>query len=144
MTVREQLAGQIAEIQAGTATVIRVNFTSPYRGNLTFHAGEITLECRPAVPSMPVIRGMQGRVNASAIGGAGAGHLLYAGSQSPQEHGDPPASPIVIRLMYGERAWNSTGVTAQPYPEGDFDVLLAALDSGSVPSDVPPDRPGLF
>jgi hypothetical protein len=144
MTVREQLAGQIAAIQAGTATVIRVNFTSPYRGNLTFHAGEITLECRPAVSSMPAIRGMQGRVNASAIGGAGAGHLLYAGSQSPREHGDPTASPIVVRLMYGERAWNSTGITAQPYPEGDFDALLAALEPGTVPPDVPPDRPGLL
>jgi hypothetical protein len=112
MTVREQLAMQLAAIRAGWA------MTPPAA---VPRIGEITLECQPAMLSLPAIRGMQGRINAFPVGGAGAEYLLVRAVQA--EPSGMAAFRVTVLIAYRERPW--VGQTA------DLDALLDALEAGA-------------
>jgi hypothetical protein len=115
MTLREQLAVQLAAIRVGWA------FTPPAA---VPRVGEIALECRPVELPMTVIRAARGRINAAPIGGAGAGYLLVRAVQAePSATGERPAFRVIIQVAYRERPW--IGVAA------DLDALLDALEAGA-------------
>jgi hypothetical protein len=117
MTLREQLASQLAAIRAGWAT------TPPAA---VPRVGEVAIECRPAMLSLSAIRGMQGRVNASPIGGAGAGYLLVRAVQAePVAAGGDAGFRVIVRVAYRERPWIGTAA--------DLDALLDALEAGAEP-----------
>jgi hypothetical protein len=115
MTVREQLAGQLAAIRVVWA------LTPPAA---VPRIGEITIECRPAVPPMAAIRGARSRINASPIGGAGAGYLLVRAVQiEPIPAGRGLAFRVIILVAYRERPWVGHAT--------DLDALLDALEAGA-------------
>jgi hypothetical protein len=115
MTLRNQLAKQLTAIRVGWA------FTPPAP---VPRVGEVTLECRPTVPPMAAIREARGRVNASPVGGAGAGYLLVRAVQvEPVPAGRGLAFRVVVRIAYREKPW--IGVAA------DLDALLDALEAGA-------------
>jgi hypothetical protein len=142
VTVLEQLARQVAAIRTGTTATTRMVWNGSQQGNLTILAGEITLTCRCDTLRKSVTNNIWGRVNAAEAGGAEAGHLLVISSRSWVET-QPDGSLaywLAIRLMYGDRPWNPPSLSPCPYPEVDFDALLAALEPVAMPPDVPPDR----
>jgi hypothetical protein len=109
MTLREQLAVQLAAIRA-PAAVPRI--------------GEIVLECQPAVLSVSATRGVIGRINASPVGGAGAEYLLVRGIRiEPIATGGGGGLRyrVTVLIAYRERPW--VGQAA------DLDALLDALEA---------------
>jgi hypothetical protein len=112
MTVRKQLELQLAAIRV----VWEMTPPAPVP-----RVGEVTLECRPAVPPMAAIRGAMGRINASPAGGTGAGYLLVRAVTT--EPSGMAAFRVVVRIAYRERPW--VGFPA------DFDALLDALEPGA-------------
>jgi hypothetical protein len=127
MTLREQLAVQLAAIRAGWA---------PTPPAPVPRVGEVTLECRPAKLPISRLREARGRVNAAPVGGAGAGYLLVRAIQAEPSGLD--AFRVVVRIAHREKPW--IGVAA------DLDALLDALEAGA--GDGRPetwrDRPGLL
>jgi hypothetical protein len=145
MAVREQLAAGVARVRAA------LDSGGPPPVPDWPRCGEIAIECRCDTLRMSVTSGMWGRVNAAETCGAGAGHLFFVSSRSRVEaHRDGSlAYWLTIRLMYCDQPWNN--FTRPAYPTADFNALLAALEPGAVPPDVPPervetwhDRPGLL
>jgi hypothetical protein len=117
MTLREQLAGQLAAIRVGWA------FTPPAA---VPRIGEIVLECQPAVLSVSATRGVIGRINASPVGGAGAGYLLVRGIRIEPiatGGGGGLGYRVTVLIAIRERPW--VGQTA------DLDALLDALEAGA-------------
>jgi hypothetical protein len=129
MTLREQLTEQLTAIRAGWAT------TPPAP---VPRVGEIVLECRPAELPMDGMRGVMGRINASAIGGAGAGYLLIRSvAAAPIIWGGAAGFRVVVQVAYRERPW--IGVA-------DLDALLDALEAGAGDGreETWHDRPGML
>jgi hypothetical protein len=107
MTLRNQLALQLAAIRAGWA------MTPPAA---VPRVGEVTLECRPAAPPMEAIRAARGRVNASPVGGAGAGYLLVRGIQAePVAAGGDTGYRVIVQI--GSRGGRRRGATGREYCE---------------------------
>jgi hypothetical protein len=151
LTVREQLARQVAEIRAGTTPTTRVFHSNSAHGNRIIQAAEVTLTCRCDTLRKSVTNNIWGRVNVAEIGGAGAEHLLFAGSRTLVEYPNGlPTYRLTVRLQYADRPWNPPGLSHCPYLTADFDALLDALDPGAT-GEPPPerektwhDRPGLL
>jgi hypothetical protein len=115
MTLREQLAVQLAAIRAGWA---------PTPPAAVPRIGEIVLECRPAVLSVSATRGVIGRINAAPVGGAGAEYLLVRGIRiEPIATGGGGGLRyrVTVLIAYRERPW--VGQAA------DLDALLDALEA---------------
>jgi hypothetical protein len=130
MTLRKQLELQLAAIRAVWA------MTPPAP---VPRVGEVTLECRPATLPMSRIHETRGWVNATAIGGAGAGYLLVrAITTEPVAGGGTAAFRVVVRIACRERPWVGSAA--------DLDALLDALDdvAGPVREETWHDRPGML
>jgi hypothetical protein len=124
MTVRKQLELQLAAIRVVWA------MTPPAP---VPRVGEVALECQVSWQSLTAIRGVGGRINASAIFGAGAGYLLARAVTIDAASGGA-GYRVVVRIAYRERPWVGTAA--------DFGALLEALEAGAGPEpDAPPERP---
>jgi hypothetical protein len=131
MTVREQLAAEVARIRAKWARM------PPVVGADRFE--EITIErLRDWLPTALIVA-VRGRMNAAETCGAAAGHLLLLPVYSQTKYGDGgPAYRVVARVAFADRPWDR--IKPDAYLTADFDALLAALEPGASP-EPPPDRP---
>jgi hypothetical protein len=139
MTVRQQLASRVAAIRSGTVPI----------------DGE-SLWLNAVLPALPTEAMRQARriVNASGTCGAPAGHLRVAGFRAYHlapilvpdavlEAGDGTGGFLVCtRLLYKDQPWNRSAFP--PFPEGDFDALLDALEFEPGRAETWHDRPGML
>jgi hypothetical protein len=139
MTVREQLTKYVAAIRAGTRPI----------------DGE-SLWLNAVLPALPreAMRQALNRVNAAGTCGAPAGHLRVAGFRAyplapvlvPDavlEAGDGTGGFLVVaRLMYKDQPWNRSA--DPPFPVGDLDALLDALEFEPGREETWHDRKGLL
>jgi hypothetical protein len=141
MTVREQLAEQASRPRP----VLVRNYVSSLRDRyktITLPLDrEISLTARMLDPSLLTKLVRVGVVNAAAVCGIPAHHLLVTGFRI-----DPPDDaylnaasdyPVHIELLDSPSPLRGS-------PEVDFEALLDALDSGSVPPETWHDRPPLL
>jgi hypothetical protein len=128
MTLRKKLELQLAAIRVVWA------MTPPAP---VPRVGEVTLECQVSWQSLTAIRETRGRINASPIGGAGAGYLLVRAITIDAASGGA-GYRVVVRIACRERPW--VGSVA------DFDALLEALEAGAMDGreETWHDRPGML